>query len=60
MRRTRRAADITQEQLAEASGIHHNYAGEVERGLRNISIDNMSRIAKALNVSVAELLAEPD
>ena len=36
--------------------MHPAYIGGVERGERNIGVDNMERIAKALRVSLAELL----
>lgn len=49
---------ISQEELAEVSGLHRTYVGSVERGERNISIDNMERLAVALNVNLTELLDE--
>ena len=48
---------MSQEQLAEDCGLHRTYVGSVERGERNVSIDNMERIATALQVDIAELLA---
>jgi len=42
--------------LAEKSGLHRTYIGSVERGERNVSIDNIERIAKALDVKPADLL----
>jgi transcriptional regulator with XRE-family HTH domain len=48
---------MSQEQLAEESGLHRTYVGSVERGERNISIDNMERIASALDCDVIDLLA---
>ena len=47
---------MSQEDLADSSGLHRTYIGSVERGERNISIDNMERIAKALDVSIIDLL----
>lgn len=57
MRRIRKAKALTQEKVAEAAGLHPNYIGSVERGERNISICNIERIAIALDVAMAELLA---
>jgi transcriptional regulator with XRE-family HTH domain len=49
---------LTQEQLAEKSGLHPNYVGSVERGERNVSIDNMQKLSEALGVDLPELLTE--
>jgi ribosome-binding protein aMBF1 (putative translation factor) len=57
MRRIRRAQCMTQEQVAEAAELHPNYISSVERGERNISIRNIERIAKALGVTMAELVS---
>lgn len=40
------------------AGLHRTYVGSVERAERNISIDNVERLAKALNVGVPELLED--
>ena len=56
MRRIRLAKNLTQEKLAEAADLHTNYISSVERGERNISICNIERIARALNVPMPELL----
>lgn len=47
---------MSQEALADLAGLHRTYVGSVEREERNISIDNIERIALALNVSPASLL----
>lgn len=56
LRRFRRLAGLTQEALAERAGVHPNYLGSVERGERNISIDNMERLAAALGTDLASFL----
>jgi transcriptional regulator with XRE-family HTH domain len=42
--------------LAEAAGLHRTYIGSVERGERNVSIDNMERLAAAVGKKIQELL----
>ena len=59
MRRIRKAKELTQEKVAELAELHPNYISSVERGERNISICNIERIAKALGVTMAELVAAP-
>jgi transcriptional regulator with XRE-family HTH domain len=49
---------ISQEALAELAGLHRTYLGSIERGERNVSIDNIGRLANALGVTVSELLKE--
>lgn len=52
----RLAAKITQEKLGEITGLDRTYISGIERGVRNPSIRNIERLAKALKVKVTELI----
>lgn len=56
VRRLRKVHGFSQEELAERAGLHRTYIGSVERGERNLSLDNIVAIARALGVAVAELM----
>ena len=58
MRRARHERGLSQEELAEIVGIHRTYIGSVERGERNVSVDNMEAIAQALDELLPDLLTE--
>jgi transcriptional regulator with XRE-family HTH domain len=58
LRQIRQGKGLSQEELADRAGLHRTYVGSVERGERNISIDNIERLAKALEIDIIELLKE--
>jgi transcriptional regulator with XRE-family HTH domain len=58
IRRLREKSNLSQEQLAAESRLHRTYIGSVERGERNVSLENIVRIAHALSVKPSELLRE--
>ena len=58
LRKLRIEKGLSQEALADLSGLHRTYIGSVERGERNVSIDNMAKIALALDCNLKDLLSE--
>ena len=56
VRTARVAAEMTQEQVAEASGIHVTEVSRIERGLRDPRISTMMRLADALCVPPSQLI----
>lgn len=57
VRTLRDARGWSQEELAEKAGIHRTYIGGIERGLRNVALLNIVRIAHALDLSVSDLFS---
>jgi len=55
IQRLRQARGISQEELGFISDLHRTYISDVERGARNISLDNISKIAMALDVALKDL-----
>jgi len=60
IRALRRERGLSQEQLAALADIDRSYMSSVERGLRNVSVLNVARIAAALDVPVRDLLGPRD
>lgn len=46
---------FSQERLAEQASLHRTYVADVERGARNLSLESISRLARALEVSISSL-----
>ena len=59
MRRVRVAQGISQEKLAADAGVDRAYLGGLERQTENPTVDLLDRIAIALAIPLAELLAQP-
>ena len=57
LRAMRKALGISQEELADRAGLHRTYVGSIERRERNVSIDNIERLAAALQRDIVDLLA---
>ncbi len=56
LRVRREALGVSQEALAHKANLHRTYIGSVERGERNVSIDNMERLAAAVEATITDLL----
>jgi transcriptional regulator with XRE-family HTH domain len=55
IRRIREEQGINQEEAAERCGLHRTYYSGVERGVRNVSVVNIEKIARGLKTSLPEL-----
>jgi len=58
IRLLRNNLEISQEELAFRAKLNRTYVGSIERAERNVSIDNIEKIAKALDVDPHQLLME--
>ena len=58
VRERRTALGFSQEFLAQKARLHRTYIGGIERGERNVSLENIQKIAQALNCTVSQLLEE--
>lgn len=52
----RKQRGLSQEKLAAEAGVHRTYIGMIERSEKNITLLNMEKVAKALNVNIKQLL----
>ncbi len=55
IRELRQRRGLSQEALADAAGLHRTYVGSVERGGRNVSLENIHELANALDVAARDL-----
>ena len=56
IRELRQRKGYSQEKLASKAGLHRTYMSDIERGERNVSVENIEKIAKALSVKSSDLL----
>lgn len=60
IKRWRNKAGISQEELAWRAGLHRSYVADIERGVRNASLQSIEKLARALEISVAALFEQFD
>jgi len=60
LKRVRCERGYSQEKLAEIVDLHRTYISGIERGTRNVSLRNIEKIARALELPVIDLLTEPE
>lgn len=58
VREERLKQGLSQEELASRAGVHRTYIGMIERAEKNITLENISKVAKALGLSISELTKE--
>jgi len=58
VRSKRLSLDLTQEVLAEKAELHRTYIADIERGTRNVSLQNIEKLALALGCSLESLFAD--
>jgi transcriptional regulator with XRE-family HTH domain len=58
VRHLREEQNLSQEELGAKADVHRTYIGMIERAEKNITLSNINKIAKALDTSVGELLAD--
>jgi transcriptional regulator with XRE-family HTH domain len=54
VRAERARLGLSQEELAARAGVHRTYIGMIERAEKNITLENIEKIAKALKISIAD------
>lgn len=58
VRALRKRRGLSQEELAARAGVHRTYVGMIERAEKNITLENIEKIAKALGVRIEELFGQ--
>ena len=58
LRQIRDERGYSQEELAEKAGLHRNYVGGIERGERNVALENIVKLAKALSIKPGDLFSD--
>lgn len=60
IRNYRNQLGLSQEKLAELSGFHPTYIGQLERGEKNATLESIEKISSALNITLSKLFEKVD
>ena len=58
VREERLKQSLSQEELASRAGVHRTYIGMIERAEKNITLENIGKIAKALKLNIKDLITD--
>lgn len=58
VRRLRLSKDISQEKFADMCSLHRTYISDIELGKRNVSLENIAKMAEALDMRISDLFKE--
>jgi len=58
VREERLKQKLSQEEFADIAGVHRTYIGMIERAEKNITLENIQKIAKALKVKISDLFGD--
>ncbi len=60
IRKIRLSKDISQEKFADMCDLHRTYISDIELGKRNVSLENIGKMANALDMNISELFQEAE
>jgi transcriptional regulator with XRE-family HTH domain len=58
IRKRRHELHLSQESLAEKAGLHRTYVADIERGDRNVSLENIEKLINAMDLSLADFFTD--
>ena len=58
VREERTNLDLSQEELASRAGVHRTYIGMIERAEKNITLENIQKVCKALNLRIGDFFVD--
>ena len=58
VRKERNKLELSQEELAAKAGVHRTYIGMIERAEKNITLENIEKVAKALGLKLSDFFSD--